>query len=229
MKTVLLVDDEKRMLDLLELYIAPHGFKCIKKQSGNDAINYLENKNADLIILDIMMPEMNGWETCKKIRETSNVPIIMLTARDGKDEVVKGLKMGADDYVTKPFNEGELLARMGAVLRRIQCIPEEILKFKGLILNEDAFEITFQTQCISMTPKEFSLLALFLKNPNKVFTREHLLSNIWSFKTDIEDRTVDSHIRNIRDKLRQVGFPVEEHLKTVWGVGYKWTSEMEHD
>jgi DNA-binding response OmpR family regulator len=176
-----------------------------------------------------MMPEMDGWETCKKIRETSNIPIIMLTARDGKDEVVKGLKMGADDYVTKPFNEDELLARMGAVMRRIQGVPEEILKFKGLILNEDAFEFTFQQQSISMTPKEFSLLALFLRNPNKVFTREHLLSTIWSFKTDIEDRTVDSHIRNIRDKLRQVGFPVEEHLKTVWGVGYKWNSESEHD
>ncbi|PAE36662.1 response regulator transcription factor [Bacillus sp. 7884-1] len=227
MKTVLLVDDEKRMLDLLELYIAPQGYKCVKKQTGSDALSYLENKNVDLVILDIMMPDMDGWETCKKIRETSNVPIIMLTAREGKDEVIKGLKMGADDYVTKPFNEKELLARMEAVMRRTSNVTEDLLKFKGLTLDENAFKVAFENQSISMTPKEFSLLGLFLGNPNKVFTREHLLSTIWSFKSDIEDRTIDSHIRNIRDKLRQVGFPVDEHLKTVWGVGYKWSSESE--
>lgn len=227
MKTVLLVDDEKRMLDLLVLYIAPHGYKCVKKQSGIDAINYLEKKNVDLVILDIMMPDMDGWKTCDKIRETSTVPIIMLTARDGKDEVIKGLKMGADDYVTKPFNEEELLARMEAVMRRTNRVTEELLEFRGLTLDENAFKVSFKNQSISMTPKEFSLLGLFLGHPNKVFTREHLLSTIWSFKSDIEDRTVDSHIRNIREKLRQVDFPVDEHLKTVWGVGYKWSSEGE--
>jgi DNA-binding response OmpR family regulator len=227
MKTVLLVDDEKRMLDLLDLYISPHGFKCVKKQTGPDAISYLENKNVELVILDIMMPDMDGWKTCEKIRETSNVPIIMLTARDGKDEVIKGLKIGADDYVTKPFNEEELLARMEAVMRRTNNLTEDLLRFKGLTLDENAFKVTFEYQSISMTPKEFSLLGLFLGNVNKVFTREHLLSTIWSFKSDIEDRTIDSHIRNIREKLRQVGFPVDEHLKTVWGVGYKWSSESE--
>jgi len=227
MKTVLLVDDEERMLDLLELYITPHGFKCVKRQSGKDAITFLENGSVDIVILDIMMPEINGWETCAKIRETSNVPIIMLTARDGKDEVIKGLKIGADDYVTKPFNEQELLARMEAVMRRTKGVSEELLSFKGLTLNEEAYQFTYQSQSISMTPKEFSLLALFLKNPNKVFTREHLLSSIWSFNSEIEDRTIDSHIRNIREKLRKAGFPVDEHFKTVWGVGYKWSSESE--
>lgn len=227
MKTVLLVDDEKRMLDLLEFYIDPHGYKCIKKQTGIDAIMYLEKESADLVILDIMMPDMDGWKTCGKIRETSDVPIIMLTARDGKDEVVKGLKMGTDDYVTKPFNEEELLARMEAVMRRTKSDKEEILKFKGLVLDEKAFEFRFQKQNISLTPKEFSLLALFINNPNKVFTRDHLLTIVWNFKSDVEDRTIDSHIRNIREKLRHVGFPVDEHLKTIWGVGYKWSSESE--
>lgn len=225
MKTVLLVDDEKRMLDLLELYISPHEYSCVKRQTGHGAILYLEDKNVDIVILDIMMPDMDGWETCARIREISNVPIIMLTARDDKDEVIKGLKIGADDYVTKPFNEKELLARMEAVMRRTPSVTEEILKFKGLTLDENAFEVTFQNHSISTTPKEFSLLGLLIGNPNKVFTREHLLSTIWSFKSDVEDRTIDSHIRNIREKLRQVGFPVDEHLKTVWGVGYKWNSE----
>lgn len=227
MKTVLLVDDEKRMLDLLDLYITPLGYKCVKKQTGKEAISYLENKNVDIVILDIMMPDMDGWETCAKIRETSNVPIIMLTAREDKDEVIKGLKIGADDYVTKPFNDKELLARMEAVMRRTTFVPDERLKFKGITLDENTYKVTFQNQCISMTPKEFSLLGLFLGHQNKVFTRDHLLTTIWSFKSDIEDRTIDSHIRNIRDKLRQVGFPVDEHLKTVWGVGYKWSSDGE--
>lgn len=227
MKTVLLVDDEKRMLDLLDLYITPLGYKCVKKQTGKEAIRYLENKNVDIVILDIMMPDMDGWETCAKIRQTSNVPIIMLTAREDKDEVIKGLKIGADDYVTKPFNDKELLARMEAVMRRTTSVTDELLKFKGITLDENTYKVTFQNQSISMTPKEFSLLGLFLGYPNKVFTREHLLTTIWSFKTDIEDRTIDSHIRNIREKLRLVGFPVDEHLKTVWGVGYKWSSESE--
>ncbi|MCD4840322.1 response regulator transcription factor [Neobacillus sedimentimangrovi] len=227
MRTVLLVDDEKRMLDLLELYITPHGYKCVKKQSGKDATEFIENERADLVILDIMMPDLDGWQTCAKIRETSDIPIIMLTARDDKEEVVKGLKIGADDYITKPFNEKELLARMEAVMRRTKNDKEDILKFKGLVLNEEAYEFTFEKQSISLTPKEYSLLALFISNPNKVFTRDHLLTTIWNYNSDVEDRTIDSHIRNVREKLRHVGFPVDEHLKTVWGVGYKWSTEGE--
>lgn len=227
MKTVLLVDDEKRMLDLLDLYITPHGYKCVKKLTGKDAIGFLENKQVDIVILDIMIPNMDGWETCAKIRETSNVPIIMLTARDGKDEVVKGLKLGADDYVTKPFNEEELLARMEAVMRRRNNVIEELLEFRGLTMDGNAFKVSYKNHNISMTRKEFSLLELFLSHLNKVFTREHLLPSIWSYNSEIEDRTIDSHIRNIREKLRQVDFPIDEHLKTVWGVGYKWNSESE--
>ncbi|MFE8698311.1 response regulator transcription factor [Cytobacillus sp. FJAT-53684] len=227
MKTVLLVDDEKRMLDLLDLYISPHGYKCVKKQTGVDAITFLESEKADLVILDVMMPEMDGWTTCKKVREISDVPVIMLTARNGKADVVKGLKEGADDYVTKPFNEEELLARMEAVMRRTKNNLDERLEFKGLTLDEAAFRVTFEKQTISMTLKEFSLLGLFLSHPNKVFSRDHLISTLWGFKTETEDRTIDSHIRNIREKLRQVGYPIDQYLKTVWGVGYKWSSEVE--
>jgi DNA-binding response OmpR family regulator len=170
----------------------------------------------------VMMPEMDGWETCEKIRAFSNIPIIMLTARDAAEEMVKGLKKGADDYVTKPFNEDVLLARIEAVTRRIHNHQGVI--FRGIKLNESAYEAHYDSNTIPLTPKEFSMLCLFLKSPDQVYSRDHLLSTIWGFKTDTEDRTIDSHIRNIREKLRHAGFPVDQHLKTVWGIGYKWSS-----
>ncbi|WP_209121356.1 response regulator transcription factor [Alkalihalobacillus sp. BA299] len=225
MKTVLLVDDEKRMLDLLDLYITPYGYRCIKKDSGSEAINFLKNNNVHIILLDIMMPDMDGWKTLEKIQEFSNVPIIMLTARNDKGDIVKGLKNGADDYVSKPFDEEELLARIEAVIRRTQGqTGEGPLTFLDLTLNQTTFEVHYQNKKIPMTPKEFALLELFLMYQNKVFSREHLLSSIWGVKVDTEDRTIDSHIRNLREKLRNSGFPIEEHLKTVWGIGYKWSS-----
>jgi DNA-binding response OmpR family regulator len=225
MKTILLVDDETRMLDLLGLYLEPHGFKCLKVESGKEALTYLEEKNIDIVILDVMMPEMDGWATCKKMREFSNVPIIMLTARSETVDVIKGLKFGADDYVTKPFNEGELLARIEALLRRTSTSKEKQLVFKGLEWKEESVELKYQNQPIQVTPKEFALIGLFLKNPHKVFSRDHLLSTIWGLNSHIDDRTIDSHIRNLREKLRNAGFPVDNHLFTVWGIGYKWITK----
>ncbi|CAM3820956.1 MULTISPECIES: response regulator transcription factor [Mesobacillus] len=226
MKKVLLVDDEQRMLDLLELYIAPHGYVCIKKNSGNDALSFLEKEQVDLVLLDVMMPDMDGLETCEKIRQLSSVPVIMLTARSADEDIVKGLKKGADDYVTKPFNEEVLLARINAVIRRLDSKSEkDTLTFYGLSINESAMEALYKGNPIILTPKEFSLLSTFIKTPNRVFSRDYLLTSLWSFKTETENRTIDSHIRNLRDKLRQAGFPVDQHLLTVWGVGYKWSSE----
>lgn len=222
MKTALLVDDEQRMLDLLSLYISPHNYHCIKCTSGMEAIEYLKKESADVVILDVMMPEMDGWETCEKIREFSNVPIIMLTARNDKNDIVKGLRIGADDYVTKPFNEEELLARIEAVMRRYENQNQDKVTFKGLIWDHESFELKYDGNPITVTPKEFALIGLFLRNPNKVFTREHLLSSVWGQLAETEDRTIDSHIRNIREKLRKAGFPIDDHLLTVWGVGYKW-------
>ncbi|WP_059172841.1 response regulator transcription factor [Bacillus sp. FJAT-27445] len=227
MKTILLVDDEKRMLDLLDLYITPNGYFCVKKQSGAEALDYLENKKVNLVILDVMMPDMDGLATCKKIRETYDVPIIMLTARDSTEDVVKGLKIGADDYLTKPFNEKELLARMEAVMRRTKDTSQDFLTFNGLKLDQESYSTSFKNELISLTPKEFTLLGLLVGHPNKVFTRDHLLSTVWGYNSNVDDRTIDSHIRNVRDKLRKVGFPVDVHLKTVWGVGYKWSTEGE--
>jgi DNA-binding response OmpR family regulator len=226
MATIILVDDETRMLELLSLYLAPLGYKCIKQTSAIDALSYLEANNADLILLDVMMPEMDGWEACREIRKHWDIPIIMLTARSEKLDIVKGLKIGADDYVTKPFDEGELIARIEAVLRR-NSGKSPIISFNGLNLNMDSYDLQFNGASIPLTPKEFSLLNLFLQNRNKVFTREHLISNIWGFGVATEDRTIDSHVRNLRDKLRKAGFSADDYLITVWGVGYKWLEKAD--
>jgi DNA-binding response OmpR family regulator len=218
---ILLVDDETRMLDLLSLYLTPKGYNCIKMTSALAAIRYLETHKADMILLDVMMPEMDGWEACKEIRKNWDIPIIMLTARSEKIDVVKGLKMGADDYISKPFDEEELIARIEAILRRKKG-KSGTIAFNGLNLKEDSFEVSYNDKQVPLTPKEFSLLGLFLQNRNKVFTREHLLGTIWGYTAETEDRTVDSHVRNLREKLQKTGLPVDEYLTTVWGLGYKW-------
>jgi DNA-binding response OmpR family regulator len=220
-KKILLVDDEIRMLDLLSLYLSPKGYNCIKMTSALKAIRYLDKEKADIILLDVMMPEMDGWEACTEIRNNWDIPIIMLTARSEKNDIVKGLKIGADDYISKPFDEEELTARIDAVLRR-KTGHSGLTAFNGLSLNEDSFDVSYKNQHVPVTPKEFSLLALLLKNRNKVFTREHLLTTIWGYAAPTEDRTIDSHVRNLRDKLRKTGFPVDDYLTTVWGLGYKW-------
>ncbi|WP_100329961.1 response regulator transcription factor [Bacillus xiapuensis] len=227
MKTILLVDDEARMLDLLAIYLAPF-YRCVQVNSGVKAIEYMKTDHADLILLDVMMPELDGWGTCRQIRELSDVPVIMLTARNEKADVVKGLRIGADDYVTKPFDEAELLARIEAVIRRGKGKSKTKIEFKKLVWDEEKHELTYKGNGIQVTPKEFSLLGLLLSHPNKVFSRAHLIEAIWGNDAFTEDRTVDSHIRNIREKLRQVNFPVDSHLTTVWGVGYKWTAKKEY-
>lgn len=220
MNKVLIVDDEKRMLDLIALYLRPHKYVCQKAQGANEALSYLESETFDIVLLDIMMPEMDGWELCQEIREISDVPIIMLTARDQREDIIKGLQLGADDYITKPFNEDELLARMAAILRR--RVPNVHIEINGLLWNKEQFELTYQDVQIKLTPKEFIMIGHFMRNPNQVFAREQLIDLIWGFDSETEGRTVDSHVRNMRDKIRQSGFPIDAHFKTVWGVGYKW-------
>ncbi|MED1563571.1 XRE family transcriptional regulator [Alkalihalobacillus alcalophilus ATCC 27647 = CGMCC 1.3604] len=219
-QTLLLIDDEERMLDLLSLYLSPLGYTCVKKSSARTGIEYAIHQNIDLILLDVMMPEMSGWDVCTEIKKEKDIPIIMLTARTDKQDILTGLTMGADDYITKPFDEEILVARIEAVLRRSG--RKKQLQFKGLMLNNDSFEVHYQDKELLLTKKEFALLQLFLSHPNKVYTRENLISSVWNNELNIEDRTVDSHVRNLRDKLRQANVPVEKYLKTVWGIGYKW-------
>ncbi|MGJ9459009.1 response regulator transcription factor [Oceanobacillus sp. CF4.6] len=223
MNKVLLIDDEKRMLDLLALYLKPHHYQCQKALGAKEALSYIKEEEFDIILLDIMMPNMNGWELCKEIRRSSEVPIIMVTAREQKEDIVKGLKLGADDYITKPFNEEELVARMDALLRRIK--PASQIEVNGLLWNEDRFELSYKNYPIKLTPKEFSMIGVLMKNPELVFSRDQLIDLIWGVNSETEGRTVDSHVRNIREKIRQVGFPIDEYFKTVWGIGYKWVNK----
>lgn len=220
MKTLLLIDDEPRMLELLSLYLEPD-FHCIARHSVREALVDLETQHVDLVLLDIMMPEMSGWQACQEIRGHWDIPIIMLTAKGERTDIVKGLNLGADDYIVKPFDEEELMARIHAVLRRAK-IEGDMIIFQGLRLNKESYELHFQQKEIPLTPKEFAMLLLLLEHRNKVFSREHLMNVIWGYDVAIEDRTIDSHVRNLREKLRRVGFPVDDYLQTVWGIGYKW-------
>lgn len=220
MHKVLIIDDEKRMLDLIELYLRPHRYNMTKVQCALEALLYIEKETFDIILLDIMMPKMNGWEFCEEVRCLSEVPIIMITARDQTEDLVKGLKMGADDYITKPFNEAELLARMDALLRRVY--PKSQVEVNGLRWDKDQFELTYNGTFIKLTPKEFILIGHFMNNPNQVFEREQLIELIWGFDSDTEGRTINSHVRNMREKVRQAGFPIDDYFQTVWGIGYKW-------
>ncbi|EAZ85770.1 response regulator transcription factor [Lysinibacillus sp. FSL M8-0216] len=220
MKTILCIDDEPRMLDLLTLYLEP-GFQCRAMSSIQDALIYLEEEHVDLVLLDIMMPEMDGFQVCEEIRKFWHVPIIMLTAKGEHSDIVKGLNIGADDYILKPFDEEELLARIHAVLRRTK-IEDKVVVFEGLRLDKESFELYYQQEAIPLTPKEFSMMSLFLDYQNKVFSREHLINTVWGYHVSIEDRTIDSHVRNLREKLRKSGFPADDYLQTVWGIGYKW-------
>ncbi|WP_096200531.1 response regulator transcription factor [Bacillus sp. FJAT-45350] len=220
MMKILIVDDEIRMQQLITLFLEPKGYLCHTSSTGSEALELIESQSFDLILLDIMMPEMDGWEVAKQVREFSSIPIIMLTARDQSTDVVKGLKVGADDYITKPFDEDVLLARIEAVLRR--ALHVEKVEFNGLVWDAKHHEFFYKDNKISLTPKEFDMIGLLIKHPKTVFSREKLIETIWGLDSDTEDRTVDSHVRNIREKCRKAGFPISDHLKTIWGVGYKW-------
>ncbi|OEH86681.1 DNA-binding response regulator [Desulfuribacillus stibiiarsenatis] len=220
------------MQRLIEIYLTKNGYEIETTDSGEIAIEMLKAFTFDLVLLDVMMPKLNGWETCQKIRSFSDVPIIMLTARDQVMDKVKGLTIGADDYIVKPFEEMELLARIEAILRRTAKRTTEVkdqpddtnqtLEHKGLRINVESYQVFYQGLEIELTPKEFQLLQTFLVNPGKVFSREKLLELIWGYDYLGDLRTVDSHVKNLREKLRSKGVPVDEILKTVWGVGYKF-------
>lgn len=224
MRTILLVDDEERMLNLIELFLIPQGFKCIKAKSGIKALEILTKEQVDLVLLDIMMPGMDGWEVCEKIRKFSEVPVIMLTARSDKFDLVKGLEIGADDYLIKPFDERELVARINAVLRRLPNVEKEmsVIVEGDFTLDRETYSLQFKEKLVQLTLKEFYIIEALITRPKKTFTREELLEAAWDYDTYTDMRTIDSHIRNLRDKLKTAQFPTEEFIKTVWGIGYKW-------
>lgn len=225
---ILIVDDEKPMRHLLSLYLRHAGYTVEEAASGPEALAAVQDKTYTLILLDIMMPEMSGWEVCERVRKISDIPVIMLTARDEISDKVKGLNIGADDYITKPFEKEEMLARVRALLRRkgmyegkAERKDKSMLTYKGIVIDSETYEAFYGQNVLSLTRKEYELLNVLLKHPGQVFSRDHLLALVWA-NQNIEDyRTVDTHIKNLREKLRVAGAPAHEIIKTVWGVGYK--------
>ncbi|MFD2117119.1 response regulator transcription factor [Paenibacillus yanchengensis] len=222
---VMIIDDEARMLDLIELFLSPEGYSCLKYTDAQQALQQLRITDVDLVILDIMMPFISGWEVCQEIRQFSNVPILMLTARKQLEDVVKGLKVGADDYMTKPFEEEELLARLAALLRRAQHYEKnknDVIQRGEYRLNLAEYTLHYQSSQLVLTQKEFKMLETLMTEPKKIFTREQLFEQVWGLESMTELRTIDSHVRNLRDKLKRHHIAMTDVLLTVWGVGYRW-------
>ncbi len=220
---VLLIEDDRNISELLQLYLEKEGYTVATAYDGKQGLENFHSFNPDLILLDVMMPVMNGWDTCRAIRAESQVPIIMLTAKSETDDKVLGLKTGADDFITKPFEMKEVLARMEAILRRataIRTVSAKQLSFDKLIIDMDAFELLIDGRKVEAPPKEMELLFYLASTPNRVYTRNQLLDEVWGFDYFGDSRTVDVHIKRLREKLE--GVSEKWSLKTVWGVGYKF-------
>ena len=222
--SVLIVEDDKNIAELLQLYLEKEGYTVTVAADGGQGLSKFHTTQPDLVLLDIMMPVMDGWSVCRAIRAESNTPVIMLTAKSEVDDKVSGLKYGADDYITKPFEMKEVLARIEAVLRRTERTapetPARKLRFDKLIIDMDAFELTVDGKKVDAPPKEMELLFYLASSPNRVYTRNQLLDNVWGFDYFGDSRTVDVHIKRLREKLE--GISQQWCLKTVWGVGYKF-------
>lgn len=233
-KLVLIVDDERNICELIRLYVEKEGYRACIAQDGATAVRMFTERKPDIVLLDIMLPVKDGWQVCREIRAESNTPIIMLTAKGEVFDRVLGLELGADDYVVKPFEPKELIARMKAVLRRCSTGGEDDLensgaeiRFNGLVINKETYEVYLGDEALEMPPKEFELLYFLASNPNKVFTRDQLLDEIWGYEFFGDSRTVDVHIKRIREKIEgdTKAENCEWQLKTVWGVGYKFESK----
>ncbi len=223
-ETILLIEDEKNIFELLKYNLQKEGFKIFWAPDGKEGLELFSREKPDLVLLDLMLPGLDGLEVCRRLREKAgfSVPIIMLTARSDEIDKILGLEMGADDYITKPFSVRELLARIKAALRRTQT-PEKGEKIsRGFLeLIPEEFSAIFHNRELTLTPKEFSLLYLLCKHPGKVITRENALETVWGYEYYGDTRTVDVHVRQIRQKLEQIA-PDENPIETLRGIGYRW-------
>ncbi len=220
---VLIVDDDLHIAELIKLYFEKDGFTTVTAHDGRKAVELFKSEAPSIVILDVMMPEMDGWQVCREIRRVSNIPIIMLTAKGETFDKVLGLELGADDYMVKPFEPKELIARVKAVLRRSdtkEVSAEKEIVFPNLTINLSNYELKINGNIVEVPPKELELLYFLASNPNRVFTREQLLEEVWGFDYFGDSRTVDVHIKRLREKLE--GVEANWQLKTVWGVGYKF-------
>ena len=222
-KKILVVEDDLNISELLRLYLEKDGFAVTLAESGSKGVSEFERVSPDLVLLDIMLPVMDGWAVCREIRSTSKVPIIMLTAKGETLDKVSGLEMGADDYVVKPFDVKELIARIHAVMRRFESSggsEARRLVFDKLEIDMDSFELLVDGEKTDAPPKEMELIFHLASSPNRVYTRNQLLDEVWGFDYFGDSRTVDVHIKRLREKLENVSD--KWSLKTVWGVGYKF-------
>ena len=218
---ILVVDDERNICELLRLYLEKEGYEVLMAHDGEQAVQVTRKKSPALVLLDIMMPQKDGWEACREIRGFSDIPIIMLTAKGEVFDKVMGLDLGGDDYIVKPFDAKEVVARVKAVLRRVSDGGEESeVHFDKLSVNLARYELKVDGRKIDTPPKELELLYHLAKTPNRVYTRDQLLDEVWGFEYFGDSRTVDVHIKRLREKLEGVSDQWE--LKTVWGVGYKF-------
>lgn len=224
LEKVLIVDDDKNICDLLRVYLEKEGYSTIISNEGNEAMVKFNSLNPDIVLLDIMLPGMYGWQICKEIRKASDTPIIMLTAKSEIFDKVLGLELGADDYIVKPFDTKEVLARIKAVARRSGKLPKPVemqeVHYDKLSINLTRYVLKAGGKVIDAPPKEIELLFYLASNPNRVFTRDQLLDEIWGFDYYGDSRTIDVHIKRLRGKL--CGISKQWELTTVWGVGYKF-------
>lgn len=224
LEKVLIVDDDKNICDLLRVYLEKEGYSTIISNEGNEAMVKFNSLNPDIVLLDIMLPGMVGWQICKEIRKASDTPIIMLTAKSEIFDKVLGLELGADDYIVKPFDTKEVLARIKAVARRSGKLPKPVemqeVHYDKLSINLTRYVLKAGGKVIDAPPKEIELLFYLASNPNRVFTRDQLLDEIWGFDYYGDSRTIDVHIKRLRGKL--CGISKQWELTTVWGVGYKF-------
>jgi len=217
--TILLVEDEKNLRKLIKTYLQKEMVNVVEASNGREALELWEDNQYDLVILDIMMPEYDGWTVCKRIRENSHVPIIMLTARSEESDKLFGFDLGADDYMTKPFSVKELVARVKALLKRSNReLSTEILEVQGLKVDKKGHQVFLQEEFLALTPKEYDLLLVFLHNVNQALSREIILDNVWGYDYYGDLRTVDTHVKRLRQKLNQMG----KQIKTIRGFGYRF-------
>lgn len=226
---ILVVDDDLNICELLKLYLENEGYMVFTANDGQEAVDTFQNKTPDLVLLDIMLPKKDGWQVCREIRKISSAPIIMLTAKGETFDKVLGLELGADDYVVKPFDAKEVMARVKAVLRRTNGEGEstenekKTVIYDNLEINITNYEMKVKGVAVDTPPKELELIYHFASNPNRVYTRDQLLDEVWGFDYYGDSRTVDVHVKRLREKLEGVSDKWE--LKTVWGVGYKFETK----
>jgi len=219
---ILVIDDEQRMRKLVKDFLVREDYVVLEAEDGEKAVDiFFSDKDISLIILDVMMPKMDGWEVCREIRQFSDVPIIMLTAKSSERDELLGFELGVDEYISKPFSPKVLVARVQAILRRSNVVGSESISVGGIVLNKAAHEVTVDGKALELSYKEFELLTYFIENKGLALSREKILNNVWNYDYYGDARTIDTHVKKLRNKMGKKG----ECIKTIWGMGYKFEVE----